>query len=172
MRPLPECGFEDYSGVMRRFLFLVPALLVIALDQWTKQWCRVHLPLDVARPWIGHWVYLTLTYNARGAFSLFPLPNAFFIGLIVVLLTGFSIYALRVPQKAGTQILLGLILGGGIGNLIDRIRLGAVVDFIDLRWWPVFNVADSAVSVGITCFVLWLLFGNKAEGKSPPARKS
>jgi signal peptidase II len=62
------------------------------------------------------------------------------------------------------RIGLSLVLGGAIGNLIDRVRLGYVVDFIDLRWWPVFNVADSAIVVGVAALVLRSLVDTAHEG--------
>lgn len=143
---------------MRRFLFLVSGLAVFFLDQLTKEWCLRHLTENVSVPWLDHWVYLTLTTNPRGAFSLFPFPNRLFIGLILGLLTFFLVYVLRWQRSWKTQIWVGLVVGGGAGNLMDRIHYGAVIDFIDLRFWPVFNVADSAVSVAMICLVLFWLF--------------
>ena len=134
---------------MRRFFFFLPACLVVILDQMTKRWCVHHLNLNQSKPFIDHILYLTLTYNSRGAFSLFPFPNLFFIVMTLFLIGFFLFYALRYNLSFTLQLFIGLLIGGGIGNLIDRIRLGYVIDFLDLRFWPVFNIADSAITVSM-----------------------
>ena len=132
---------------------------VVALDLWTKHWATrtlvYHEPLEV----LGPFLRLTYTRNSGVAFGLgagVPLPYFLFsIAAVAVIL-----YLFVRQRVAGLprQIALTLILGGAIGNLVDRVRLGEVVDFIEIgygRWhWPVFNVADSAVSVGVVLFAL------------------
>ncbi|MCL4513522.1 MAG: signal peptidase II [Candidatus Eremiobacteraeota bacterium] len=142
---------------MRRFFFLFPACLVVILDQMTKIWCVHHLILNHSEPFIDHILYLTLTYNSRGAFSLFPFPNLFFIAMTLILIGFFLFYALRYNLSYTLQLFIGLLIGGGIGNLIDRIRLGYVIDFLDLRFWPVFNFADSAVTVSMIFFFFYFV---------------
>ena len=66
-------------------------------------------------------------------------------------------YALRSLRTLSVQVVVGLIVGGIVGNLVDRFRFGYVVDFLDLRWWPVFNVADSAISVSMAVIVISML---------------
>jgi signal peptidase II len=123
----------------------------------TKIWCVHHLILNHSEPFIDHILYLTLTYNSRGAFSLFPFPNLFFIAMTLILIGFFLFYALRYNQSYTLQLFIGLLIGGGIGNLIDRIRLGYVIDFLDLRFWPVFNFADSAVTVSMIFFFFYFV---------------
>jgi signal peptidase II len=133
------------------------AAAIVALDQWTKAWATRTLagrpPVEI----IGEFVRLTYTRNSGVAFGLgagLPFPYyVFSIAAVVVILWLFA------RQKvAGTsrQVALALILGGAIGNLIDRVTAGEVVDFIEVGWrrwhWPVFNVADSAVSIGVVMF--------------------
>ncbi len=142
---------------MRRLFFLFPMLVIVFLDQATKHWCAIHLEQNIATPFLDHVGYLTLMHNTRGAFSLFPLPIALFVGITSILLLGLLWFVLAADHSYRTQILAGLILGGGLGNLLDRIRLGYVVDFLDFRYWPVFNLADSAVSVGMILVILLLL---------------
>jgi signal peptidase II len=146
--------------VIRAFARLVGiAGVVVALDQWTKQWASRTLqyqqPVDV----IGEVVRFTYTRNSGVAFGLgagLPFPYWVF-SVAAVLAIVWLIVRGRVPQPA-RRFALALILGGAIGNLIDRISTGAVVDFIEVgygRWhWPVFNVADSAVSIGVVLFAL------------------
>lgn len=148
-------------------LTLITAVVIIIADGVTKSWCMTHLPLNQPRPWIGHLVYLTLLYNNRGAFSLFPLPNALFIAIVFAMLIGIAIYAIRTNLSIFYQVIVGLILGGGFGNLLDRLRYGYVVDFIDLRWWPVFNVADSAVSVAVTAIVVMAFWKQLVNRDTP-----
>jgi signal peptidase II len=133
--------------------------LVVALDIWTKRLATAYLsgrpPVDV----LGEFVRLTYTRNSGVAFGLgagVPFPYYLFsIAAVVVILYLFA------RQRAGgtlRQVALSLVLGGAVGNLIDRLASGEVVDFIEIgygRWhWPVFNVADSAVTIGVTLFAL------------------
>ena len=132
---------------------------VLALDQWTKRLATLHLegrpPFEV---W-GEFIRLTYALNSGVAFSLgagsrFPFW-LFSIAAAVVIL--WLLARGKVPRLA-QQVALALILGGALGNLVDRITTGLVVDFIEVgigRYrWPVFNVADSAVSVGVVLFIL------------------
>jgi signal peptidase II len=146
---------------MRRFFFLLPACVIVILDQVTKIWCVHHLILNRPEPFIDHILYLTLTYNSKGAFSLFPFPNLFFISMTTLLIGFFLFYALKNSLSLILQLFIGFLIGGGIGNLMDRIRLGYVVDFLDLRFWPVFNVADSAITVSM--IFLFFYFVNKKQ---------
>ncbi len=152
---------------------------VLALDQWTKRLATLHLAGRPSVEVLGDFVRLTFAQNSGVAFSLgagtrFPF-YLFSIAAAIVIL--WLLARGRVP-RVGQQVALALILGGALGNLVDRITTGLVVDFIEVGLgrlrWPVFNVADSAVSVGV---VLFLLLGSSshaqpetaAEGGTPPA---
>ena len=111
---------------------------------------------------IPHVVYLTYVQNTHGAFGLFgshPLLLAAFASAVLI---GFFLWY-RSTGSAGmtTHIAFGLILGGAIGNIADRMRLAYVVDFIDFRWWPVFNVADSAISIGVIVLLIRMFIHDK-----------
>jgi signal peptidase II len=178
---LPFCGGKNFRGVVlkgmnfphrlrkvfsrERFFFISSAGLVFLLDQSTKQWCLTHLQENFPTPWLDHFLYLTLTANPWGAFSLFPFPPHVFIFFTSVLLVLIFFYALLGKADWILSILLGMLAGGGFGNLLDRIRYGYVIDFLDLRWWPVFNVADSAISVS-TCLIVIYLFLKSPKKKS------
>lgn len=146
---------------MRKLWFVFPAVLIVVLDQLTKHWCVNRLDENVPVRLIDHFLYLTLTYNSRGAFSLFPLPGWLFIVITGALLAGITYYALAFPSGIFLSIFLGMLAGGGAGNFIDRLRFGRVIDFLDLRWWPVFNLADSAITVSIAAIVIYFLFQKK-----------
>ncbi|MCC7278992.1 MAG: lipoprotein signal peptidase [Chromatiaceae bacterium] len=151
---------------MARWLWL--SLLVVILDQATK-WLAEAL-LEPFRPIaIGPLLNLTLMYNEGAAFSF--LSNAggwqrwFFAAFALVMTIALVIWLVRLAKHEGvTAAALALVIGGAIGNLIDRLLTGRVVDFIDFyvgTWhWPAFNVADSAITLGI---VLLLVTGFREE---------
>lgn len=139
--------------------FLLPAAIVIVLDQITKQFFwRAGQNYEV----IGEYFRITLVKNAGAAFGLFQGGRFFFIAASIIAI-GFIIYAgWRLPKTDRfRRFLLGMILGGAIGNLIDRVYAGEVIDFLDIGFgvhrWPVFNVADMGVSVGATLLLIFLL---------------
>jgi signal peptidase II len=143
-------------------IFTVITLLVIAADQLSKNWIRVHLAVDQSVPSAGLF-RLTHAQNTGAAFSIFYgksgiLTIVSFIGIILLLIYVFVVYR-RFPllDTRLNKISLALILGGTTGNLIDRLRLGHVTDFIDVGPWPVFNVADSSIFVGVLVFALSIL---------------
>jgi signal peptidase II len=146
-RPLALRGVYAY--------LLVTAAVVVGIDQITKQLALDRLEgdgVDIL------WGFLTLrvTFNPGGAFGVAPgLPWLFVVAAavigVVVLITA------RQADSKSAAIALGLVLGGGVGNIFDRVVRdfgGRVVDFIDLHWWPLFNVADAAIVCGVI-FILW-----------------
>ena len=150
---------EEPSPVRRRFavppLVLVVAAGVVAVDQVTKS-----LALDAlsGRPPIDlFWTLrLKLSFNSGAAFGLgrgvTPFLTVAAVVLLIVLLG-----ASRAAAGRGAQIALGMVVGGAMGNLSDRLfrgHGGAVVDFIDFQWWPVFNVADIGITLGAVLLVL------------------
>ncbi len=145
----------------RAGVFVACAAAVIALDQLTKWVASSELFLGQPVPILGDLVRFTLVHNTGAAFGLFPGSRGPFI-VISVLAIGVVLYLfLRETYRSlANRILLGCILGGAVGNLLDRVRLGWVVDFIDMGVgtlrWPVFNVADSAVTLGVI-FLAWNL---------------
>jgi signal peptidase II len=138
----------------RTGLFAACATVVVALDQLTKQIASTHLLMGDPVPVLGDVVRLTLVRNTGAAFGLFPGSRVPFIVIsLLAVAVVMYLFVRETYRSLANRILLGCILGGAIGNLIDRIRLGWVVDFIDVgigaTRWPVFNVADSAVTLGV-----------------------
>lgn len=139
---------------VRLGVFLSCAAAVLALDQATKALASSHLLLGQPVPILGNLARLTLVHNSGAAFGLFPGSRLPFI-LVSALAIAVVLYlfARDAYRSLGNRLLLGCILGGALGNLLDRVRWGRVVDFIDVGWgalrWPVFNVADSAVTLGV-----------------------
>jgi signal peptidase II len=140
---------------------LVTVTVVVMADRLTKILFSNILQLGESLPVIKKVFHFTLVHNTGIAFGLFK-DNGFvflIIPIIAVVLLGYNLYYYHKVGELDRFYVFGfsLILGGAIGNLTDRMMLGHVIDFIDLRVWPVFNVADSAITVG-ACVVLFKCF--------------
>jgi signal peptidase II len=143
------------------------ALAILILDQLTKIWALQGLVPGRPVPVIDGFFSLTLVMNPGLAFGFLSTTPAAWRWIVALLSIGalavLGVVGLRLLPAGGwlSGLALGLIFGGAIGNLIDRARFGAVVDFLDFYWrdyhWPAFNVADSAISVGVTLLALKLL---------------
>ncbi len=154
-------------------VFLVVTSAVVVLDQVAKLWVRAHLALGESIPLIGR-LSLTHVANTGSAFGL--LANQTFL-LTIIGITGSVAILLMLrylsPAAVVSMVSVGLVLGGALGNLVDRIRLGHVTDFIDFRlWgsfhWPAFNVADAAITVGILLLIYWFFrlgISRRADGQ-------
>ena len=163
---------------MKPIRFYLLALVIIVIDQLTKWTIQARLPLNnLPMPAVGRFLYLTHTRNTGGAFSLFQAGNALFI-IVAALAIIALIYAYQKMKRSDLIVAaaLSLALGGAIGNLIDRIRFGYVVDFFDIQAgtghsiWPIFNVADSAITVGIALLATHFLFSKSPVEGSPTAK--
>lgn len=116
--------------------------------------------------------HLTLVYNTGIAFGFFKDHPSLLLTLITLSLVLLIFWGMKIRQSSRlARAGLGLILGGAVGNWIDRIRVGAVIDFLDFRIWPVFNFADTAISVGVGLYLLLLFFPHKIETahEAPPS---
>lgn len=135
---------------------------VVAVDQAAKYAVRVHMsPPGTSVPVLGDLLRLTYTRNTGAAFGMLPGGRVAFIIVSVVAVLVIAGYLVRRrPEHAWLIVALGLVAGGAIGNLIDRAAFGWVTDFIQIPFdFPIFNVADSSVVVGVAMLVWWLLFG-------------
>ena len=154
------------NGVNKSAIISVISSTIIALDYYTKALIESKVMLFES---INVLPFLNIVHvqNKGAAFSLFTnLGNNFFIAVSFIALVAIVMYLTRLPK--GLELYsLSMILGGAVGNLIDRFRIGKVVDFIDVfvgGWhWPAFNVADSALTVGISLFII----ENIRQGKLP-----
>ncbi len=139
-------------------IFLSGVVAVVLLDRLTKNFLSGFLGLNESIAVIPHVLYFTLVHNTGIAFGFFKDCGAVFI-IIPLILTGLLIYNAyyyrHSPHLSRTYVVaFSLILGGAIGNLIDRIMIGYVIDFVDFRVWPVFNVADSAITIGAALILI------------------
>jgi signal peptidase II len=156
-----------------RTAWLLLSFVVVMADQVTKTYISRHfLEFEFIR--ILPVLDITCMHNVGAAFSFLASASGWqrwvFIGLAVVVSIGIIVWLLRLPRSATPLLAAGLalVLGGAVGNVIDRIRLGYVIDFIHFHWdrayFPAFNVADSSITVGAACLLLDALF--EAKGKT------
>ena len=145
---------------------MVLVLPVLGADQLTKYLVRSYMEVGQSIPGDG-FIRLTYIRNTGSAFGLFP--NQTLI-LTIAAVVGVGIIGYFLIKGAGTNSLLGLSLtfqlGGAIGNVIDRVAFGYVIDFVDLRIWPIFNVADSSITIGFLLLAWVLLTGKDKKGRA------
>ena len=143
-------------------VFILTVSVSLLLDQWSKIYIDNNFELSQSKRIITNFFHLTYVRNPGAAFGILA-ENAiripFFIGISCVATVGILWYVRQIPREKHWQLFaLGLILSGALGNLIDRIRFGEVIDFLDVHWynyhWPAFNVADSAICVGVTIMLI------------------
>lgn len=149
--------------------FFLTALLVAAADQFSKLWIRSYSEgQTIFQAWFFRIIHIGNTGAAFGLFQdqSFFLTIVAFVGIIIILLIAF-LFSRRVPSldTITGSLVLGLILGGIIGNLVDRLRYGHVTDFISVSIWPTFNIADSAITIGTILFAYLFLISTRAEEK-------
>ena len=146
------------------------AAAVVVLDQLTKTWALHHLR---SGPRHVLWTLrLNLTFNTGIAFSEARGSTAV-VTVIALVVVALLVVIARRTQGTATGVVLGLVIGGALGNLADRLvrhHAGGVIDFIDLQWWPVFNIADAAITVGVVIAIVRSVLGGRAphHGGSPP----
>ncbi len=146
---------------------LIIAVLAVMLDQVSKNWIVATLgPETMTRfiPLLGDDIRLAYSHNTGIAFSLFQGKSDLLTIVALVIITGaIYLYVTQLPNRRRlVQIAMGFILGGALGNVIDRIRLGYVIDFIQVGWFPIFNLADSAITVGAALLMLQYVFDELA----------
>ncbi len=143
-------------------IFTLTVCLSLGLDQLSKITIDNNFALGEARQVIPNFFHLTHVRNPGAAFGILSdsaIRLPFFITISLLASLGILWYIRRISsEKHWQHVSLGLILSGALGNLIDRIRFGEVVDFLDLHWynyhWPAFNIADSAICVGVTIMLI------------------
>jgi signal peptidase II len=155
----------DRKKLMREMWFFLVSGVVVGLDQLSKYLVRANIDPGQSVPEHG---FFRFTYgtNTGGVFGFFVnqtflITVAAVISVVVIIL--YSRH--KMAQSMLVKVSLGMILGGSIGNLIDRIRFGAVTDFIDVGAWPVFNLADSAIDIGVVLLIIYILFRMKKDSK-------
>jgi signal peptidase II len=155
---------------------------VVCLDQVTKAWIQGSLDLHEYRTLVPGLLSLSHVRNKGAAFGILadarlPYQSALFSIVSFVALLAIGFYFVRLPARARLpRVALALVLGGAVGNLLDRLRLGYVVDFIHVYWkhhqWPDFNMADSSITVGVVLLLIDMLRSPEPGGAGQRASKS
>lgn len=170
---MTDVAASDTAPATRRSLLpltLVVAAVVVLVDQLTKHWALNNLQDDVPQHviWTLQW---NLSFNSGMAFSRGQGWGPV-IGLLALVIVVFIVLSVRTNSSRVVAVAAGLVLGGAVGNLADRVFRGdgwlhgSVIDFIDFQWFPIFNIADIAVNVGGAVFVLWSLFAGRSQAAS------
>lgn len=144
-------------------MIFIIVLTILSLDQFTKYLISRNLSLSQSVALIKGILHLTLVHNRGAAFGMLKnqTPLFIFTSIFAVILIYFSLKGRSQKKVSIYTLSLSLILAGAVGNLIDRVFFGYVIDFLDLRIWPVFNVADSAITIGAV-LLGWSLLKPKA----------
>jgi len=146
----------------RALVFGATALGVLVTDQVTKTMVRSSMEVGQSDPVIEGVLWLTRVHNTGAAFGLFRGQQWMLVIIAVAVLAVIAYVIARVRlESPAARTALALVSAGALGNLIDRVALGGVTDFLDVGWWPVFNSADISLSVGVAILVWWVLFGKE-----------
>ena len=145
-------------------MFYFIAIIWLVLDQASKYYVMNHFALGESLPVIQNLFHLTYIINRGAAFGMLTNQRWFFLAVAFVLIIVYGFYRKRVNNgplslRAGTA----LLIAGAIGNGIDRYVLHGVVDFFDFRIWPIFNIADIGICVGVVCVIYYLLTSEHEE---------
>jgi signal peptidase II len=162
---------------LKALLPFMVAAGILALDQGTKRWISENVAYReslVIVPWLDGWLNITHTHNSGAAFGILPQANLLFI-IIAVAVVIFIVFYYRYLPADGTlvRISLGLQLGGALGNLVDRLQFGYVIDFIEFGFthalrWTTFNVADASIVSGVCILGYYLLIGRPTHLATQP----
>lgn len=163
-RTTPRATFRLWRAVA-----FSAALATLVLDQLSKRWALANLPPGLAQPFLPELLDLQLVHNTGAAFSLFTgAPQL--LGLVSLVVSGAVVAWLMLHRPKGPwdSLGLGFLLGGALGNGLDRWRLGAVVDFLALVpiRFPVFNLADVAINAAVICFLVHLTRPERFDGNA------
>lgn len=143
--------------------FWLSIIAILGIDQFTKWLIMATMQVGESQPFIGQWLKLTYVQNRGAAFGMLQGYQWFFLIAAGLVIAAFIFYNVRYQVPGPLRWWMGLAAAGAVGNFIDRFRFGHVIDFFDLGWWPVFNVADAAISIGGIMLVIYLLFVMKED---------
>ncbi len=150
---------------MARLSYFILACVIVGIDRFLKWWVTEHVFLP--RTLVPGFIRINPVHNMGGAFGVFPKSGPLFI-IVSSLVSVGIIIALAVLPLRGRLFTVGLalVLGGALGNLIDRVSLGYVIDFFEVRWFSVFNLADACITVGTVLIIIATLVGGERNRAS------
>src|SRR6266513_3889622 len=159
----PPARPASMAPMARRRDVLTPgaiAVLVIAADQASKVWAQGSLRPDHEITVITGWLWFRLTSNSGASLGLLRGHNLLFLVVSLLVVVAVAVIVVRGAPGTAGAVALGAVAGGATSNLIDRVRLGSVIDFIEVHLWPTdFNLADAAIRLGVLAFVLTIILG-------------
>ena len=138
------------------------ALVIIALDQGSKWLIQQGMTLHESIPVIPGFFHITYILNRGAAFGILENQRWLFLIMAILLFVLYAVFRKKLPEHRAVQAGAGMLLGGAFGNALDRFLHSAVVDFFDFRIWPVFNIADIGIVVGV-CLLLWYSWTHISE---------
>ncbi|MBU1050356.1 signal peptidase II [Candidatus Bipolaricaulota bacterium] len=147
---------------MGKTRYLLLSLVLLLMDQATKWWVSATLTFGQPNNLIGNTVRLTRVHNVGGAFGIFQGSGTVF--LVVSAIVSFILFLILLTMSIDSRLIktgMAFVLAGALGNLIDRIHWGYVLDFFEIRGFPIFNVADSCITLGAVFIILSILFGGE-----------
>lgn len=154
---------ESLAVTRGRIAFAVAAVIVFIVDRVSKGLVGANIAPGHEVAAIPGLVWITNAHNSGAAFGLAQRGTLIFLAASIAVAVGLVVYAVRNPAPLVVELLLGLILGGTAGNGYERLLNGTVTDFITVHWFPVFNVADSAISVGVVLLMVGYLFQRRPD---------
>jgi signal peptidase II len=164
----------------RAWLILAVAGVIIVLDQWTKEWIRRTVPEYTSVnpiPALGDYFVFEHVRNYGAAFGILQNQGNLFVVIAIVVAIAILVYARNLdPSQRWLRVLLGLQLGGAVGNLIDRLHQGYVTDFVkmgipDVYYWPNYNIADSSIVIGVIALGIYLVWDDIRQQRLQNAEK-
>lgn len=145
-----------YTMTSKKFyLISIIPILIILIDQLSKLLVKKYISQPI--PLINGILDLNYSSNTGAAFSIMQGNNLLLALITILVIAAIIYYYKKIPENKPVLVSVGLILGGAVGNLIDRLTYGYVIDFIDFQIWPVFNAADSAVTIGAIILIIYLV---------------
>jgi len=172
--PTPPPSSPSRAARLRGVSLLLVAVLALLADQESKHWVQDRFRFSdeyaSAQIVVPDWLSLTYVRNKGAAFGVLPNETLLFVLIAVVVVGVIVAYFRFLPSnRPWLKLSLGLQLGGALGNLIDRLRQGYVVDFVSVKSFPIFNIADSCIVVGVVILAYYLLVAQGAPARSPAA---
>jgi signal peptidase II len=165
----------------KAWLVLVVAGVIILLDQWTKTLVRQAIPdytSMIPVPALGEYFMFEHVHNYGAAFGILQGAGSFFVIVAIIVTIGVLTYVRYLPTEDWfVRILLGMMLGGAIGNVIDRVRLGHVTDFVKMGipgvyYWPNYNIADSAIVLGVIGLGIYVVIDDIRKSRQQKAEQA
>ena len=160
----PIFFITNIKEIFKKEMMYFLALFLLILDQASKYAVTLYMSRGYSIPILKDYFHITYVQNVGAAFGLFQNKLYLFIGVAIVSIFVIVYYSKYLaPNNRWVQVALAFLMSGALGNMIDRLRFGYVVDFIDLRFWPVFNLEDIVINIGVGMLLVEMFWENPKE---------